>query len=340
MRILILIVTAFLLSLTAIGCIPDANQRAVVPDPTGYAWSRVTDRASYPEGYNYPVFTFGNWMVAMNNGAWLSTDGRKWVKTDLPESGLNSGYQKYVQFKGSIYALGTMQGNYLNMKLSSKIARTRNFRTWETVAERSNLPDRVFYGATVFKDKIWLLGGYDGKNYFNDVWNSSDGATWQRVTDRAAWSPRLARTMTVFKNKLWLIGGGVIDGEKEINPNSTREIWSSEDGIEWTSVKPKTDKTGSWGSSPVVFDGKLWLVGANRSDGNFGNAVLDTDDGVTWETRSAPWTPRGAAAAWVAGDKLFMTGGKYSYTENGATRFVYSNDVWAMSKTMEKEDDH
>lgn len=306
---------------------------ACQPSSAKYRWERIVDKAGYPEGYNYPVFVFGDWMVALNNGAWLSNDGKNWTKTGLPDSGLNSAHQKYVQFNGAIYALGTMRGNYLTMQLSSKITRTRDFDTWETVAERSNLPERVFYGATVFNNKIWLVGGWDGKNYHNDVWNSTDGVKWDRVAEKTAWSPRLTRSLIVFKNRLWIFGGGVLDGEKEINPNSKNEVWSSRDGINWTQVKMKTERGG--GGTPVVFDNKLWFVGANRNDGIFGNAVLVSDDGVTWQARSAPWMPRGGVAVWEFGGKLFMTGGKYSHTENGEIKFIYSNDVWAMSKKTE-----
>jgi len=299
---------------------------------TEYVWNEVTSNAAFPQGYNYPVFVMNGEMLALNKGGWISKDGKNWTKTNLPESGLNSGYQEYVQFKNAIYALGTMQGNYTNMQLSSKIVRTKDFKTWETLAEKSELPARVFYGATVFRDKIWLVGGYDGVNYFNDIWNSEDGVKWKRVVEKAAWSPRLVGTIVRFKNRLWLFGGGVIDGEKENNPNSNKEVWSSEDGINWTQeMKTNTEKNWGWGATPVVFDGKLWLVGANR-DGNFASAVLVSDDGITWQAQSAPWSPRGAVAVWVFNDKLFMTGGKFSYQKNGEPVFVYSNDVWAMSK--------
>lgn len=301
---------------------------------TKYVWNEVTSKAEFPQGYNYPVFLMNGEMLALNNGGWLSKDGKNWTKTDLPESGLNSGYQRYVHFNGAIYSLGAMQGNYLNFKISTKISRTRDGKTWELVTEKSNLPTRVFYGAAVFKDKIWLVGGFDGKNYFNDIWNSSDGVKWNRIVEKAAWSPRLVRTIVVFKNRLWIFGGGVIDGEKENNPDSNKEVWSSEDGINWTQVKTNKEQGWGWGATPVVFDDKLWLVGANR-DGNFANAVLVSDDGVTWKAQSAPWSPRGAVAAWVFDNKLFMTGGKSSHVENGEIKFVYSNDVWAMSKKTE-----
>jgi hypothetical protein len=85
------------------------------------------------------------------------------------------------------------------------------------------------------------------------------------------------------------------------------------------------------GGTPIVFDEKLWLVGANR-DGAFGRSSLVTSDGVSWTEEPAPWTPRGAVAVWVMNDTLYMTGGKYSVTENGEIRFIYSNDVWMMRR--------
>lgn len=296
-----------------------------------YAWRNVTPGASYPTGYNYPVFVINSEMLALNNGAWVSKDGKNWTKTTLPDSGLNSAYQKFVQFDGAVYALGSMSGNYQNFTISKRIMLTRDGRTWETLTEQSNLPNRVFYSAIVFKNKIWLIGGYDGKDYFNDVWNSDDGVKWQRVVEKAMWSPRQSATLVYFKNRVWLFGGGVIDGEKEINPSSQKEVWSSEDGINWTQEKMTTERSG--GGTPIVFDDKLWFVGANRNDGNFGNAVTVSGDGINWQAQSAPWSPRGGVAVWIFDNKLFMTGGKYSYTEpNGEIKFVYSNDVWVMSK--------
>src|SRR4029077_8966557 len=120
-----------------------------------YRWKKVTEGAAFPGSYNFPVFVAHNQMWAFHpQGNWYSTDGRSWVKSVLPASGLNSGYQRFVQFHDGVYALGTMTGNYLDMHLTSRIARTSDFKRWEVVAETSELPARVFYGAVVFKDKI------------------------------------------------------------------------------------------------------------------------------------------------------------------------------------------
>lgn len=300
---------------------------------TEYVWNEMTSRAAYPQGYGFPVFVMNEKMFALHpEGAWNSADGVSWTKTDLPSIKRDAYETRYVQFNNAVYALGKNQGNYLDgIRFGSTIRRTTDFKRWETLAEKSNLPDRVFHGLIVFAGKIWLMGGFDGKNYYNDIWNSSDGARWTRVAERAAWSPRNLSVIE-FKNRLWIFGGGVIDGEKNSNPNSDNEVWSSTDGITWAQVKMKTERRG--GGTPVVFDDKLWFVGANRNDGSFGNAVLVSDDGVNWQAQSAPWSPRGAVAVWTFGDKLFMTGGKYSYMKNGEPVFVYSNDVWTMSKSV------
>ncbi|MBX7174750.1 MAG: hypothetical protein K1X72_27490 [Pyrinomonadaceae bacterium] len=317
------ILAILVFSISALACIKTEA------DSQNYEWQNVTVKADYPIGYNYPVFIVDGKMLALNNGGWFSEDGKNWTKSPLPKSNLNSAYQKFVQFRGAIYALGEMQGNYLNFKISTKISRTRDGKTWETVAEKSNLPERVFYGAVVFKDKIWLIGGWDGKKYYNDVWNSADGVNWTKAAEKTDWSPRTLSKIIVFKNRLWIIGGGVIDGEKTDNPNSEKEIWSTADGINWT--QSETNASNQIAGTPIVFDNKLWLVGANRNNG-FASGVLFSEDGENWQEMNAPWSPRGAVAVWVFDNKLFMTGGKYSYIKNGETKFVYSNDVWTMSK--------
>lgn len=318
------------LALPVQGC---AQPKAPEAGGLSYLWTRVTPGAEFPVGYNYPVFVVDGAMLAIHEGGWVSRDGSNWTKTALPESGLKPAYQKYVQFKGAIYGLGSMQGNYLDMTLSSKILRTRDLQSWETVAERSNLPPRVWYGAVVFKNEILLVGGWDGERYYNDVWASTDGANWKRRAETTAWSPRTVSTLVVFRDRLWLIGGGVVDGERNSNANSTNEIWSTADGINWELM------TERWSKDPVhigaysaaVFDGKLWLAGANRSN-EFGSGVLYSNDGVTWNEMAAPWSPRGGVAVWVVGDTLYLTGGKSSHMENGQIKFVYSNDVWTMKR--------
>jgi hypothetical protein len=306
-----------------------ASNKATVEPSSAYKWRKATEKAAFPVGYNYPVYVAQNRMWAFHpEGIWHSTDGTSWAKADLPSVQKDIYTTKYVQFNEAVYALGQNQGNYLKMTFGSTIRRTTDFQKWETLAEKSNLPNRIFHALLVFNNKIWLLGGFDGKAYYNDVWNSSDGVHWTPITKGAAWSPRTIAAAVVYKNRLWIIGGSVIDGDPVTNKNAAHEVWSSADGASWTLVSDRMP--GFAGNSPIVFDNKLWLVGANR-DGTFGKSSLTTEDGVTWKEEAAPWSPRGGVATWIYDGKLFMTGGKYSVTENGVIRFIYSNEVWCMT---------
>jgi hypothetical protein len=333
-----LLILVFLLGLNfssrrALSC-SNASEHSAVEPATGDRWVEATAKADFPVGYNYPVYVAQDRMWAFHpEGIWHSTDGKRWVKASLPSIQKNIYTTRYVQFNGAVYALGRNQGNYLQMTFGSTIRRTSDYQKWETLAEKSNLPNRIFHGLLAFNNKFWLLGGFDGSTYHNDVWNSADGVHWTQVSQHAPWSPRTIAAAVVYQNRLWIIGGSVIDGQPETNKNAAHEVWSSADGVNWTLVSDRMP--GFAGNSPIVFDNKLWLVGANRV-GSFGKSSLVTDDGVSWKEEAAPWSPRGGVATWIYDGKLFITGGKYSVSENGVIRFIYSNDVWYMTRPAQE----
>jgi hypothetical protein len=296
-----------------------------------YHWTRITENAEFPVGYNFPVFVAKDKMWAFHaEGNWYSTDGISWFKSSLESLRKNVYQSHYVQFNGAVYALGNNAGNYQSIRFDPRIRRTTDYKKWEDLGQ-ANMPRRMFPGVVVFKEKIWLIGGYDGREYHNDIWNSKDGTNWVKVSEKSSWSPRNVSTITVFKDKLFLIGGGVIDGDQNPNLSSHKEIWSSENGSDWTRVS--TSGVMTHRGFPIEFDGKLWLIGANR-DGTFSRSSLVSADGANWKEQSAPWTPRGGSTAWIFQNRLFVTGGKYSVTANGQIQFIYSNDVWAMEKKM------
>ena len=66
-------------------------------------------------------------------------------------------------------------------------------------------------GALVFKDRMWLIGGWNpgDEEHFpricsNDVWYSADGVEWHEVP-ATPWAERHAASVFVF-------GGGAVDG--------------------------------------------------------------------------------------------------------------------------------
>lgn len=293
-----------------------------------YKWIEVTKNAEYKTGYNYPLYSLKNKIWAFHSEEIFSSadEGKTWQKEKLPSIRRDIYQSHYVRFGDAIYAFGRNTGNYERMNFQPVVSRTTDFKKWEVLSEKSNIPGRIFIDIVQFKGKLWLLGGSDSKAYFNDIWNSADGITWTRVVEKAPWAERNTYgKVLVFKNKLWLFGGGKTDQPP------FEDVWNSDDGVTWTRVAERMYSQPVLGGTPVVYDDKIWLLGVNRND-TFSNGMLVSADGKTWEERSAPWTPRGGIAATVHNGKLIMTGGKYSVTENGQIRFIYSNDVWYMSE--------
>ena len=294
--------------------------------PANYEWEQLTKAAPYPGSYNYAVHVApdGRFVALHPDGTWTSRDGVTWQKAPLPWSGMNAAYLSYIQYNGATWALGKLEGNYLDFKIAPVIQRTRDYGKWETVGISPSLPHVVFYAAAGFKGSLWMFGGFDGKRPTAAIWRSQDGLNWTRVVERAPWSARSGAKAVVFRNRVFLIGGGIIDGP------SANDVWSSADGIVWrretASIAPEKPT-----ATPFVFDDKIWLIGANRS-GAFTSEMLVSDDGKAFRAQTAPWSPRGGVVPWTDGRDLFITGGKYSLEKDGERIFVYSNDVWRMRR--------
>lgn len=296
---------------------------AVTAAPT--KWDRLTEHAAYPGSYNFPVHVAadGTFVALHPQGTWTSRDGKTWTKSVLPFSGVNATYLPYVQHDGATWTFGKVKGNYEDFQIDPVIQRTRDYKSWEQVGASSSLPHAIFYAAASFKGALWIIGGYDGNAATAEVWKSTDGLVWTRVVEKAPWSARSGAKTVVFKDHLYLIGGGIIDGAQ------ANDVWSTADGKTWRQETTAIAPEKPTGYTPIVFNDSIWLVGANRS-GEFRSEMLVSHDGKTWVPQTAPWSPRGAVAAWTDGNALFLTGGKYSYPKNGEPVFVYSNDVWRM----------
>jgi hypothetical protein len=46
----------------------------------------------------------------------------------------------------------------------------------------ANFPLIRWHSSLEYEGKIWMIGGTDGNNIYNDVWSSTDGISWTLVT--------------------------------------------------------------------------------------------------------------------------------------------------------------
>lgn len=315
----ILICLAACIALAAFTIQNSKPKEASVPkNMVGYKWTRLTDNAAFKKSYNFQLIAHDNLLWAFHtDGNYYSTDGKSWIKSQLPNSISNLAFLDYVQYNNSVLGLGHFEGNIEYFKLTTPITRTTDFKTWQTLAKESNLPKRFFYHPVVFNNKIWIFGGTnDGINNFDDAWSSTDGVSWAKEAEQLPFGKRNGQNFIAFNNKLFMLDN---------------DVWVSTDAIHWNKIADRITTATLYGYAPVVFDNKIWLLGCNRN-GQFASKVYMSNDGIKWEEQEAPWTPRGGIAACVFKGKLYMTGGKYGGFKNGQTEFVYSNDVWSLEK--------
>lgn len=304
------------------GC---AAPSSAIRPVTRYFWDRLPD-APFPGAYNFQVIDVaGNRYVALHpQGIWSMDNHGVWTKEALPLSGTASPYLAHAAM-GGIWALGRMRGDYTDFTIDPLVQRTRDYRRWEVIGRPESLPRVIFYAHAPYR--LMICGGFDGKAETNACWRSDNGLDWHRLPD-APWSPRAGAKMVRFRDRLFLIGGGRIDGPQ------ANDVWSTGDnGLSWRRETARIAAEVPHGYAPVVFDERLWLIGANRS-GAFTSEMLVSADGRSFEAAHAPWSPRGGVAAWATWRRMYVTGGKYSAPDpaTGEQRFVYSRDVWEMRR--------
>ncbi|MFC1504548.1 LamG-like jellyroll fold domain-containing protein, partial [Spirochaetota bacterium] len=182
---------------------------------------------------------------------------------------------------------------------------------WICATNNAAFPKRRTHQAVVFKDKLWIIGGYDGVNK-NDVWYSSDGADWYEATNNAAFSDRDGHTTTIYDGKMWLIGGN--------SSGFKNDIWYSSDGTNWYETTNSAPFTARNNCKSVVYDNKMWVIGGY--DGIYLNDVWYSSDGTNWyeATNNASFSGINGHQALVYDNKMWIMGG---YGNNGNT-----NDVW------------
>src|SRR5437879_5625766 len=80
---------------------------------------------------------------------------------------------------------------------------------WVRVTDKAGWQPRDSSGELVFKNQLWILGGWFDSFTAppRDVWSSADGKTWKEVTRKAPWRHSDLPMTLVFKDRMWLMGG-------------------------------------------------------------------------------------------------------------------------------------
>ncbi len=120
--------------------------------------------------------------------------------------------------------------------------------------------------------------------------------------------------MVVFKDKIWLMGGLEGGKVKAGSPNYEEmshksDIWVSENGKDWQSVKEKAPWGKRRSAGLVVFQDKIWLMEGWEADfGETKNDIWVSEDGINWKlvTSNPPWPARHGHVALEYKDNLWI----------------------------------
>ncbi len=184
------------------------------------------------------------------------------------------------------------------------------------VVSASKFQPRVSAAAVSFDGRLWVIGGttdaFSTSGMKNDVWSSTDGESWTHVTANAGFSRRADFALAVFNGRMWVIGGiGVIGGGSVY----LQDIWSSEDGINWTLEVADPAFGPGRDYLAVTFNGRLWLYGG-FADSHTGvpQGIWSSSNGVDWDFEAvAPWNVNFDLTVTQLNDRLYAVGGVSPY---------------------------
>ena len=220
------------------------------------------------------------------NDIWKSSDGINWQQIkDNADFTIREGHQVKL-FNEELWLIG----GYGQDQYNNEIWKSNNGEDWEQVQiidGYSSFSARSGHQLVVFGSHLWLIGGFDGSTYKNDIWRSHNGKYWQEVTPSASiFSPRSEHQVSVFEGKLWLTGGKNTDGVV------ADDIWFSIDGTNWEQYQSSHKPSSKEGHQMLTFDDgtqeQLRLIG--------GAAGIDHSDGgaldETWsyQLSDEQWT--------------------------------------------------
>ncbi len=155
------------------------------------------------------------------NDVWRSKDGRKWERVAEHAGWSKRAHGQAVVFKNKIWMLGGGQRSPRVIP-TNEVWCSDDGVTWRQVTGSAAWKPRLWFSAVVYRDRIWVLGGWSEENgNFNDVWYSKDGVSWTELSTGTIWSERHEFSAFVFRDRIWVAGGCA--GEENLLNN---EVWS------------------------------------------------------------------------------------------------------------------
>lgn len=201
----------------------------------GAKWKLVTPKAGWSPRLSPGFVVFKNrmWVLGgtsdfyqnndttLMNDVWSSLDGKEWELelANAPWSKRTHG--QAVVFDNKIWIIGGGQRSPKAIA-ENDVWCSEDGVNWMQVTPAAQWKPRMWFSSIVYRDRIWVLGGWSKENgNFGDVWYSKDGRDWTEFKSDISWIKRHEHSAFVFKDKIWVAGGAA-----EPNYALNSEVWS------------------------------------------------------------------------------------------------------------------
>lgn len=199
----------------------------------GIQWDLQTDNAAWTPRCASAVVEFKGklWLLGgiedyyfgndsnLKNDVWYSSNGKDWSQATANAGWSPRAYHQAAVLNGKIYIFGG--GNYVpQYQAYNDVWSSEDGVTWEQVSAAAPWQARLWFSSVVYRERIWVIGGWSGNPYKNhaDIWSTKDGKNWEQLKSNIIWKERHEPSAFVFKDKIWVAGG--------MTPPLVNDVWS------------------------------------------------------------------------------------------------------------------
>lgn len=206
----------------------------------GIDWTLAYEDLSvdYVVVFNERIWGFGrNKIYSSETGSEWVLEESNWSQMFESESTVNPSNRfrgQYAVFNNKIWMIaGQSRQDYAS---KNDVWSTVDGVNWEIETANAQFNARLGHAITVFKNKLWLSGGYDDNdNGYNDVWSSSNGVDWELEKEQITQKDHQNHQVIKFDNRMWLYGSF-----------SDYYLWQSLDGKDWYITSSASSSQVNW----------------------------------------------------------------------------------------------
>ncbi|XP_056375570.1 kelch-like protein 10 isoform X2 [Hyla sarda] len=196
---------------------------------------------------------------------------------------------------------------------------------WFNVTSETENP-RAYHGAVYLKGYVYIIGGFDSVEYFNNVKRFNPVLkTWQEVAPM--YSKRCYVSVTILNENIYAMGG--FDGYFRLN---TAERYEPETN-QWSLIAPMNEQRSD--ASATTLNNKIYICGGFNGNECLFTAEMYNPATKQWNMITPMMTRRSGVGVIAYEEKVYVVGG-FDGTNRLSSAETYNpdDDTWRVVPSM------